>query len=71
MLPILHHHDWVLKEDAEFFVAAGYGQQHLLDVSTIVALKTLSNFTNHIAHTPFNPQFAAHAWKAQTVPVDH
>jgi hypothetical protein len=36
-----------------------------LDVLTIVALKTLSNYTNHIAHTPLDPQFAAQAWKAK------
>ena len=63
-LSILHHHGWVPKEDLEFFVSAGYGQRHLLDVLTIVALKTLSNYTNHIAHTPLDPQFAAQAWKA-------
>lgn len=27
-----------------------------LDVLTIVALKTLSNYVNHIAHTPLSPQ---------------
>ncbi|MDX2251038.1 MAG: carboxymuconolactone decarboxylase family protein [Nitrospira sp.] len=65
VLSILHHRGWVPEEDLELFVAAGYEQQHLLDVLTIVALKTLSNYTNHIAHTPLDPQFAAQAWKAQ------
>ena len=65
VLSIFHHRGWVPEEDLEFFVAAGYGQRHLLDVLTIVALKTLSNYTNHIAHTPLDPQFAAQAWKAK------
>ncbi|MDR4467236.1 MAG: carboxymuconolactone decarboxylase family protein [Nitrospira sp.] len=65
VMSVLLHRGWVPDEDLEFFVAAGYGPQHLLDVLTIVALKTLSNYTNHIAHTPLDPQFAAHAWTAQ------
>ena len=65
VLSILHHRGWVPEEDLEFFVAAGYGQRHLLDVLTVVALKTLSNYTNHIAHTPLDRQFAAQAWTAQ------
>ena len=65
VMSILHHRGWVPEDDLKFFAAAGYGQRHLLDVLTIVALKTLSNYTNHIAHTPLDPQFAAHAWKAQ------
>ncbi len=65
VLSILHHRGWVPEDDLEFFVAAGYRQRHLLDVLTIVALKTLSNYTNHIAHTPLDPQFAAQAWTGQ------
>ncbi len=65
VLSILQHRGWVPKDDQEFFVAAGYEQRHLLDVLMIVALKTLSNYTNHIAHTPLDPQFAAQAWKAK------
>ena len=65
VMSVLLHRGWVPDEDLEFFVAAGYGPQHLLDVLTIVALKTLSNYTNHIAHTPLDPQFSAQAWKAK------
>lgn len=36
-------------------IAAGYIQRHVLDVLTIVALKILSNYVNHIAHTPLIP----------------
>lgn len=62
---VLRHRGWVPEEDLNQFTAAGYAEQHLLDVLTIVALKTLSNYTNHIAHTPLDPQFASEAWKAQ------
>ncbi|UVT18252.1 MAG: carboxymuconolactone decarboxylase family protein (plasmid) [Nitrospira sp.] len=69
VLSILHHRGWVPEDDLEFFAAAGYGQRQLLDVLTIVALKTLSNYVNHIAHTPLDPQFSAQAWKAQAKTV--
>jgi len=44
-------------EDIEAFLAAGYTQRHVLDVLTIAALKTLSNYTNHLAHTPVDAAF--------------
>ncbi len=65
VVSVLRHRGWVPEEDLNQFTAAGYAEQHLLDVLTIVALKTLSNYTNHIAHTPLDPQFSAQAWKAQ------
>ena len=70
VMSILHHRGWVPEQDLEYFIAAGYTQRHLLDMLTIVALKTLSNYVNHIAHTPLDPQFAPQAWKAQAATVD-
>ncbi len=67
VVSILRHRGWVPEEDLNRFTAAGYAEQHMLDVLTIVALKTLSNYTNHIAHTPLDPQFASQAWKAKGV----
>ena len=69
VLSVLHHRGWVPEADLEHVVAAGYTQRHVLDVLTIVALKTLSNYVNHIAHTPLDPQFAAQEWKAQVATV--
>ena len=69
VLSILHHRGWVPEEDLEHFIAAGYTQRHVLDVLTIVSLKTLSNHVNHIADTPLDPQFASQAWKAQVATV--
>ena len=69
VLSVLHHRGWVSEVDQEHVVAAGYTQRHLLDVLTIVALKTLSNYVNHIAHTPLDPQFASQAWSAKGATV--
>jgi uncharacterized peroxidase-related enzyme len=69
VLSVLRHRGWVPEADLEHVVAAGYTQRHILDVLTIVALKTLSNYVNHIAHTPLDPQFASQEWKAQAATV--
>ena len=69
VMSILRHRGWVPEQDLEHFVAAGFTQRHLLDVLTIVALKTLSNYVNHIAHTPLDPQFAPQAWSAKAATV--
>lgn len=66
---VMHHRGWVPEEDLGRFTAAGYSRQHLLDTLTIVALKTLSNYVNHIVHTPLDPQFAGQAWPATACPA--
>lgn len=38
------------------FYAAGYTQQHALDVILGVSLATLCNYANNIAETPINPE---------------
>lgn len=65
VVSIVRHRGWVPEADLEAFVAAGYSQQHLLDALTIVALKTLSNYVNHIGDTPLDPQFASQVWQAK------
>lgn len=34
------------------FIAAGFTKANVLEVVTIVATKTISNYTNHLTHTP-------------------
>jgi len=50
-------------KDLERFFAAGYTRAHVLEVITGVAMKTISNYTNHIAATPLDDAFASAAWK--------
>lgn len=52
---------WVTDEDLKQFVEAGYTKAQLLEVLVGVTQKTLSNYTNHIAHTPLDAAFAASA----------
>lgn len=53
----------VSEADLESFFSAGFGQQHVLDVILGVTMKTLSNYTNHIAETPLDPAFQAQRWQ--------
>jgi len=46
------------------FIGAGYSLAQVLDVVLGVAMKTLSNYANHIMHTPLDVQFQAEAWDA-------
>lgn len=48
--------------DVERFLGAGYGRAQILEVVLGVGMKTLSNYTNHIAKTPLDAAFAPAAW---------
>jgi len=47
------------------FLASGYSESQMLEVVLGVGMKTLSNYTNHLADTELDPAFAANAWKAE------
>lgn len=51
------------RKDVETFLAAGYTERHILDIILAIAVKTLSNYSNHLFHTPVDTPFASHAWK--------
>lgn len=44
------------------FYAAGYDQQAVLEVITGIALKTLSNYMNHLTDTPLDAVFEPERW---------
>lgn len=46
----------------EEFLDAGYSRQNVLEVVFAVAMKTLSNYANHIAETPVDKQFLSQLW---------
>jgi uncharacterized peroxidase-related enzyme len=53
---------WVPEDALQAFLDAGFERRNVLDVLTIIAMKTLSNYTNHIAETPLDDAFAGQAW---------
>ena len=56
---------WPNDDDVRAFVAAGYGQQQILEVVLGTGLKVLSNYTNHVADTPVDTAFAKNAWSEE------
>lgn len=55
---------WLSDADIKAFEAAGYGRQQVIEVILGLAMKTLSNYTNHIAAPPLDEQFSGNAWNA-------
>ena len=56
-LALMEKRGWLDDADLERFTAAGYDRRALLDLITILAMKTLSNYVNHLAGTPLDAQF--------------
>lgn len=46
------------------FLAAGFEERHLLAIVLAISVKTISNYANHVFHTPIDPAFEAFAWSA-------
>ncbi len=52
------------RADVDAFLAAGYTERHILEIILAVAVKTLSNWSNHVFNTPVDELFAAREWSA-------
>ncbi|CAG4927258.1 unnamed protein product [Acidocella sp. C78] len=46
------------QQDLESFRAAGYADRHALEIVLAMAVKTLSNYANHLFHTEVDNMFA-------------
>ena len=62
----IEHRGWIPDNVINDFVEAGYNQSHVLEVITIIAQKTLSNYFNHIAQTPLDDMFQPMSWEPTT-----
>ncbi|MGW3964250.1 carboxymuconolactone decarboxylase family protein [Amycolatopsis sp. NPDC005003] len=60
---IVAERGWAPQEQVDAFLAAGHTHRQVLDVVLGVGMKTLSNYTNHIAHTPLDPAWAEQEWQ--------
>jgi uncharacterized peroxidase-related enzyme len=66
-LSVIEHRGWVPEADLAEFARAGYNESQVLEVLTIVAQKTISNYFNHLAQTPLDDMFASRAWEPNQV----
>jgi alkylhydroperoxidase family enzyme len=52
----------IVNEDLAAFLHAGYSEKNVLDIILAIAVKTISNYSNHVMHTPLDARFEAQAW---------
>ena len=50
--------------DVEAFLQAGYSEHHILYIILAIAIKTISNYTNHIFDTELDTVFKLREWKS-------
>ena len=50
------------REDIENFLSVGYSQLHILDIIHAIAIKTISNYSNHLFNTPVDKIFEGREW---------
>ncbi|MCL1157121.1 carboxymuconolactone decarboxylase family protein [Shewanella inventionis] len=62
-LSIVRNRGNISAAELEAFYAAGYGQQQVLEIILGLSQKVISNYTNHVAHTPTDDAFKPFAWK--------
>ncbi len=59
---VVRQRGWLSPDQVEAFIASGFTKAQVLEVIVAVALKTISNYTNHIAQPPLDAPFEATRW---------
>ncbi|WP_194715285.1 carboxymuconolactone decarboxylase family protein [Noviherbaspirillum soli] len=49
-------------DQLEAFLAAGYTENNVLEIILAIAVKTISNYANHVLRTPVDAMFLSQAW---------
>ena len=55
---------WISDDELSAFLRAGFTNRQVVEVLMVIAQKTLSNYLNHIAHTPLDGAFNSAKWSA-------
>jgi alkylhydroperoxidase family enzyme len=59
---VVESRGFVSDADVDMFINAGYTKANILDVVAGVALKVMSNYTNHITKTPVDDFAKKNVW---------
>lgn len=54
------------RREVEAFLKAGFSERQVLEIVLAIAVKTLSNYANHLFLTPVDARFASRAWHPET-----
>lgn len=60
---VVRERGWASEQDLQSFLDAGFTRGQVLEVILGVALKTLSNYANHVVHPPLDAAFEESAWQ--------
>jgi len=67
---VVRERGFVPDADVDAFLAGGYTRRNVLEVILGVATKVMSNYTNHLVHTPYDAFMQGNEWtKPQAVPA--
>lgn len=58
---VLLSHGRPVNSEVNAFLQAGYKQEQILEIVLAIAVKTISNYTNHLFNTDIDTAFANHA----------
>ncbi len=61
---VVEQRGWVGEAAVDAFIDAGFTRAQVLEVVLGVAMKTLSNYTNHLAEPALDAAFAGEEWRA-------
>ncbi len=50
------------RHDVQAFLAEGFTERQVLEIVLAIAVKTISNYANHLFHTPLDAVFTPRAW---------
>ncbi|MCC4116260.1 carboxymuconolactone decarboxylase family protein [Aromatoleum toluclasticum] len=50
------------RTEVDAFLSAGYTERQILEIVLAIAVKTLSNYSNHLFHTELDEKFAERRW---------
>jgi uncharacterized peroxidase-related enzyme len=60
---MVERHGLPETSDVEAFLAVGYTERQILEIILAISVKTLSNYANHLFHTPVDAMFASRTWE--------
>jgi uncharacterized peroxidase-related enzyme len=54
------------QDELQAFLSAGYSERTVLEIVLAIAVKTISNYSNHVFHTEVDQRFRDFSWTAPT-----
>jgi len=61
-LNLVENRGWLDQKHLDKFLSVGYSKAQLLEILPLIAIKTLSNYANHLMTTPLDDAFKEQSW---------